>query len=99
MSRTRARSDAEDALQELDHVPLVASITRRAATASSPETVAAEVEAAAAAALTAHRGPAFLDFPLDVLFAATDPAVPEPTAAAILLVASTCLLRRTRARD
>jgi acetolactate synthase-1/2/3 large subunit len=66
-------------LQELDHVPLVASITRRAATASSPESVGAEVEAAAAAALTAHRGPAFLDFPLDVLFAATDPAVPELT--------------------
>jgi acetolactate synthase-1/2/3 large subunit len=66
-------------LQELDHVPLVASITRRAATASSPETVGAEVEATASAALTAHRGPAFLDLPLDVLFAATEPAAPEPT--------------------
>jgi acetolactate synthase-1/2/3 large subunit len=68
-------------LQELDHVPLVASITRRAATASSSETLAAEVEATAAAALTAHRGPAFLDVPLDVLFSTTDPAVPEPTTA------------------
>ncbi|HEY2704887.1 MAG TPA: acetolactate synthase [Candidatus Dormibacteraeota bacterium] len=68
-------------LQELDHLPLVASICRRAATATSPATLAAEVEATAAAALTAHRGPAFLDVPLDVLLSTTDPALPEPVVA------------------
>jgi len=66
-------------LQELDHLPLVASITRRAATALTTDTIAAEVEAAAAAALTPHRGPAYIDIPLDVLLSTTDPAVPEVT--------------------
>jgi acetolactate synthase-1/2/3 large subunit len=66
-------------LQELDHLPLVASITRRATTAGSTEAIAAEVEAAAAAALTPHRGPAYVDVPLDVFLSTTDPAVPEVT--------------------
>jgi len=55
-------------LQELDHVPLVSSITKRAGTVSSPDAISAEVEAALGAALTPHRGPVFLDFPLDVIF-------------------------------
>ncbi|MEA2670688.1 MAG: hypothetical protein QOG45_908 [Chloroflexota bacterium] len=67
-------------LQELDHVPLVATICRRAATATSTATLAAEVEATAAAALTAHRGPAFLDMPLDILLSTTDPTPPGPVA-------------------
>ena len=68
-------------LQELDHVPLVSSVTRRAATVASSGTLATDIDAAAAAALTAHRGPAFLDIPLDVLFSTVDPSAPDPVAA------------------
>ena len=52
-------------LQELDHVPIVASITKRATTARSADAVAAEVDAALTAARTPHRGPTFVDVPLD----------------------------------
>jgi acetolactate synthase I/II/III large subunit len=52
-------------LQELDHVPIVASVTKRAATATSAGSIVAEVDAACRAASTPHRGPAFVDIPLD----------------------------------
>jgi acetolactate synthase-1/2/3 large subunit len=52
-------------LQELDHVPIVAPVTKTAATATSPESIVAEVAAACTAAQTPHRGPTFVDIPLD----------------------------------
>jgi acetolactate synthase-1/2/3 large subunit len=52
-------------LQELDHIPIVSSVTKRAATATSAESIVAEVRAACRAAASPHRGPAFVDFPLD----------------------------------
>jgi acetolactate synthase-1/2/3 large subunit len=81
-------------LQELDHVPIVAPITKRARTAGQPDDVAAEFDAALRAARTAHRGPTFVDVPLDAwgpteapVPAAPDPAVltgsaPDPDALA-----------------
>ena len=73
-------------LQELDHVPLVASVTKLARTVSSVEEIPSVVHDAAVTALTPHRGPVFVDFPLDVVFAqgsaevpgATVPAAAEP---------------------
>jgi acetolactate synthase-1/2/3 large subunit len=53
-------------LQEFDHVPVVQSITKSAHTVKDPTTAAAAVHAAARLALTPHRGPTFVDFPLDV---------------------------------
>ncbi|HSL74578.1 MAG TPA: acetolactate synthase [Ilumatobacteraceae bacterium] len=53
-------------LQELDHVPILHSITKLADTVTDPATAGRMVHAAAAAAMTPHRGPTFLDFPLDV---------------------------------
>ena len=53
-------------LQELDHVPIVASVTKTAATATSAASIVAEVDAACRAARTPHRGPTFVDIPLDV---------------------------------
>jgi acetolactate synthase-1/2/3 large subunit len=53
-------------LQEMDHVPVVASITKSAATVKDASQAAAAVHAAATLSSTAHRGPTFLDFPLDV---------------------------------
>ena len=44
-------------LQEIDHVPLVASVTKHAATVSATEDIPEAVAAALTAALTAHRGP------------------------------------------
>jgi acetolactate synthase I/II/III large subunit len=53
-------------LQEMDHVPVVASITKSAGTVTDGSKAAAMVHAAATLSLTPHRGPTFLDFPLDV---------------------------------
>jgi acetolactate synthase-1/2/3 large subunit len=53
-------------LQELDHVPIVSSITKMAATVTDPEQAGAMVHEAARLAIEPHRGPTFLDFPLDV---------------------------------
>src|SRR5881227_2994886 len=55
-------------LQEIDHVPLVAPVTKHAATVTATEDIPGAVGAALVAALTPHRGPAFLDLPLEVLF-------------------------------
>src|SRR5499427_10799814 len=55
-------------LQELNHLPLVASLTKSAATVETP---AAAFEATARAIATARSrrtGPAFLDVPVDVFF-------------------------------
>jgi acetolactate synthase I/II/III large subunit len=70
-------------LQELDHVPIVASITKLARTVTAADDIPKEVGEAVATALTPHRGPVFLDFPLDVVFAhgqADVPAAVVPTA-------------------
>ena len=53
-------------LQEFDHVPVMRSITKLAETVTDPARAGEMVHAAAAAAITPHRGPTFLDFPLDV---------------------------------
>ena len=71
-------------LQELDHVPIVASITKRADTVKDPAAAGAAVHSAAALAATPHRGPVFLDFPLDVFgpSAGVLPEFVEPRGAA-----------------
>ena len=70
-------------LQEIDHVPFVAPLTKVARTVTATDDIAAAVAVATAEALTPHRGPVFLDVPLDVLFAsgkgdASGPVVPAP---------------------
>jgi acetolactate synthase-1/2/3 large subunit len=52
-------------LQELDHVPIVAPVVKRAATATGAASIVEEVDAACTDARTPHRGPAFVDIPLD----------------------------------
>jgi acetolactate synthase I/II/III large subunit len=68
-------------LQELDHLPIVASITKSASTVADPGSVAKAVAAAAAEALAPHRGPVFVDLPLDVVFGSADVDVPAAAAA------------------
>jgi acetolactate synthase I/II/III large subunit len=67
-------------LQEIDHLPLVAPVTKHAATVLASDEIPGAVGAALTAALTAHRGPAFLDLPLEVIFSvgeADAPAAPD----------------------
>ena len=55
-------------LQEVDHVPIVAEVTKRAVTAAKTAGIGAEVAASLAAAAAAPRGPCFLDIPVDQFF-------------------------------
>ena len=71
----------QGSLQEMDHPPFVDPIAP-AHTVQSTDEVAAEVIAAALAALGAPRGPRFLDMPLDVLFNMTAAALPDIAAPA-----------------
>jgi acetolactate synthase-1/2/3 large subunit len=68
-------------LQELDHVPILASITKEATTLTDPAKAGAVVHAAAALAVEPHRGPVFVDFPLDVFGPAAGevPGVDSPS--------------------
>jgi acetolactate synthase-1/2/3 large subunit len=65
-------------LQEIDHLPLVAPVTSYAATVRSTAQIPGEVAEAARVALTPHRGPAFLDLPLEVAFSTAEVEVPGP---------------------
>jgi acetolactate synthase I/II/III large subunit len=69
-------------LQEIDHVPMVQPITKYAATVAGTSSIPAEVTAALTATMTPHRGPAFLDVPLEVLYSSDDAAPPAPSAIA-----------------
>jgi acetolactate synthase-1/2/3 large subunit len=71
-------------LQEIDHVPLVAPVTKRAATVLGTEEVPRAVSEALTAALTPHRGPVFLDLPLEVIFSVASATVPDAPAVAPL---------------
>ncbi len=69
----------QGALQEFDHVAVVESMTRYAATAHSAAEIGRLTNAAFTAAASPHRGPAFLDVPLDHFFdsaTAADPVTP-----------------------
>ncbi len=58
----------QGSLQEFDHVPLLEPITKLARTVHDKEQVAAAVHEAFTVARSPHRGPAFLDVPMDVFF-------------------------------
>ncbi len=71
----------QGSLQEIDHLPFVAPLTTFAATPSQPSDIPGLIDAALAAAVSPPGGPAFLDFPLDVVFsegAEEDDYVPMP---------------------
>jgi acetolactate synthase I/II/III large subunit len=73
-------------LQEIDHIPFVAPLTKLARTAEATADIPALVDEALRATLEPPSGPAFLDFPLDQVFmeAAVDAdaagSLPDPTA-------------------
>ena len=49
-------------------MPIVASITKSARTVTAPGDTAKEIQHAVTTAMTPHRGPVFVDFPMDVIF-------------------------------
>jgi acetolactate synthase I/II/III large subunit len=69
-------------LQELDHVPILAPVTKLSRTAATGDEIGPVLLEAARAALTPHRGPVFVDVPMDTIFspasAAVEFAAPEP---------------------
>jgi acetolactate synthase-1/2/3 large subunit len=83
--RAPASRWGQGSLQEIDHVPFVAPLTKFAATSASTGEIPALVDAALAAAVAPHGGAAFVDLPLDHVFgegpAACEPS-PLPDAAA-----------------
>jgi acetolactate synthase-1/2/3 large subunit len=75
----------QGSLQEIDHVPFVAPLTKSARTATATADIPLLLDEAIARALEAPTGPTFLDLPLDVVFMEADdpgmPAVaPDPAA-------------------
>jgi acetolactate synthase-1/2/3 large subunit len=65
-------------LQELDHVPIVASVTKHATTIVGSERIPSELDYALRSARTPHRGPAFVDVPLDAWGPVPAPVLPSP---------------------
>jgi acetolactate synthase I/II/III large subunit len=74
------------ALQEIDHLPLVAPVTQSCATLKDPETIGVDTAAAFARSLSPRRGPVFVDVPMDRFYtpatatpaAVTPPPVQQP---------------------
>jgi acetolactate synthase I/II/III large subunit len=71
-------------LQEIDHLPFVSPLVKSAETVKAPDAIAAKTAAALDLALAAPSGPAYVDYPLDVVFTEAEleiPLPPEPKAA------------------
>ncbi|MGV9734136.1 acetolactate synthase [Rhodococcus aetherivorans] len=68
-------------LQELDQPPLLSTVTKLSETAATVDRVGPLVDEAFTAARTSHRGPAFVDVPMDELFGRATLPRPSPPAA------------------
>ncbi len=68
-------------LQEIDHLPIVSSVTKHAETIKDAGGIPAATARAVDLAAGAPTGPTFLDYPLDVVFTEADyqaPPAPDP---------------------
>ncbi len=73
--RAPANRWGSGALQEIDHLPIVAPITKQARTLHTAADVAAGMDEAFTAARSSHRGPVYVDIPMDEFFnSGTGPA-------------------------
>lgn len=59
-------------LQEIDHPPIFESISKSATTAHRVDDIAPTIDEAFTLAGSSHRGPAFVDIPMDEFFNSTD---------------------------
>ncbi|WP_299051406.1 acetolactate synthase [uncultured Nocardioides sp.] len=65
-------------LQELDQPPILASVSKLARTLPTADTVLGGFDEAFTAAGASHRGPVFVDVPMDEFFNSADGAAPVP---------------------
>jgi len=65
-------------LQELDHPPLVATVTKHAGTVAEVDDVPVRVDRALRLAAEPHRGPVFLDIALEALFSSAEVVLEDP---------------------
>src|ERR687896_138661 len=80
--RAPAMRWGQSSLQEIDHVPFVRPLVKLAATAAATAEIPGLIDDAWTVMRRDHPGPAFLDFPLDVVFMeAEEPPPPEQRAA------------------
>jgi acetolactate synthase-1/2/3 large subunit len=101
--RAPAMRWGQGSLQEIDHVPFVRPLTKLAATPETTAEIPGLIDDALVAALTPHSGPAFIDFPLDVVFSeaaqADDPvALPDAGGGPVPDVARAAALLRDAER-
>ncbi|ATQ30150.1 acetolactate synthase [Rhodococcus ruber] len=68
-------------LQELDQPPLLSTVTKLSETAKTLDRVGPLVDEAFRAARASHRGPAFVDVPMDELFGRATLPLPSPPVA------------------
>ncbi|MEI7549800.1 MAG: acetolactate synthase [Actinomycetes bacterium] len=68
----------QGALQEIDHPPLLTPVTKIAGTVTKTDKIGNEIFDALTLARTPHRGPTFLDIPMDIFFG---PATTHPVEA------------------
>lgn len=68
----------QGSLQEIDHLPFVAPLTRSAHTVTGPDDIQASIDAAWSSALGAPGGPAFVDISLDHVFMEAEPLAGAP---------------------
>src|SRR4051812_19670155 len=88
--RAPAMRWGQGSLQEMDHVPFVAPVTKLARTAQTTAEIPALMDEALRATLEPPTGPAFLDFPLDQVFmeAAVEADVPASVPDALAAAAA-----------
>jgi acetolactate synthase I/II/III large subunit len=65
-------------LQEIDHLPFVSPLVKSAETVKETARIPEVTAAALDAAMSHPTGPAFVDYPLDVVFTEADAEVPSP---------------------
>jgi len=75
--RAGNRGWGRGALQEFDHVPVMASITKLATTIGETSAIADVMYTAAETAATAHRGPVFVDIPIDAIYDRATVTLPD----------------------
>ncbi|HVS63860.1 MAG TPA: acetolactate synthase [Thermoanaerobaculia bacterium] len=67
----------QGSLQELDHVPIVESVCKSASTCSQASEIPQRLGHALRDACAPHRGPCFVDLPLDVVFGQGEGELPD----------------------
>jgi acetolactate synthase I/II/III large subunit len=95
--RAPAMRWGQGSLQEIDHVPFVRPLVKFAATPAATAEFPGLLDDAWSAVRTPHTGPAFLDFPLDVVFMEAPEAEPWSPAPARVATADAAALDRAAA--